>query len=53
MAHKLGLEVIAEGIETEQQRSLLLEAGCNYGQGSLFSKPVPADEFEVLLIARQ
>jgi EAL domain-containing protein (putative c-di-GMP-specific phosphodiesterase class I) len=49
MAHKLGMKVIAEGIETKQQRDLLAIAGCDYGQGFLFSKPVPAEEFEVLL----
>ncbi|MBE9532994.1 MAG: EAL domain-containing protein, partial [Proteobacteria bacterium] len=49
MAHKLGIKVIAEGIETEQQREFLFNAGCDYGQGYLFSKPVPADEFEKLL----
>jgi EAL domain-containing protein (putative c-di-GMP-specific phosphodiesterase class I) len=51
MAHKLGIKVIAEGIETEEQCDLLIAAGCDYGQGYLFSKPVPADEFERLLEA--
>ena len=50
MAHKLGIMVIAEGIETEQQRRLLHEAGCDYGQGYLFSRPIPAAAFEQLLI---
>lgn len=49
MAHKLGLSVIAEGVETEQQRDLHKQIGCDYGQGYLFSKAVPADEFEALL----
>lgn len=49
MAHKLGLKVIAEGVETEQQRQLLLAAGCDYAQGYLFSKAIPSNELEVLL----
>lgn len=49
MAHKLGMKVIAEGIETEQQKQLLVEAGCDYGQGYLFSKAISAEEFEKLL----
>lgn len=46
MAHKLGLKVIAEGIETKVQRDLLLAAGCDYGQGYYFSEAVHPDEFE-------
>jgi len=49
MAHKLGIEVIAEGIETEQQKLLLLDAGCDYGQGYLFSKPITGESFENFL----
>lgn len=49
MAHKLSIKVIAEGIETQEQCNLLMAAGCDYGQGYLFSKPVSAEEFEKLL----
>ena len=49
MAHSLKLKVIAEGIETEAQRSLLAARGCDEGQGYLFSRPVPATEFGQLL----
>ncbi len=49
MAHKLGIKVIAEGVETELQRSLLAAAGCNYGQGWLFSKALAKDEFTAYL----
>jgi len=45
MAHKLGLTVVGEGIETEAQRERLAAAGCNYGQGFLFSRPIPEHEF--------
>ena len=51
MAHKLGLRVIAEGVETRQQADLLKRAGCDFGQGFLFSPAVPADEFEAMLTA--
>jgi EAL domain-containing protein (putative c-di-GMP-specific phosphodiesterase class I) len=51
MAHVLGMKVIAEGVETEEQRGLLLKAGCDYGQGYLFSKPVSAEDFERLFPA--
>ena len=46
MAHKLGMKVIAEGVETEAQRNMLVAAGCDFGQGFLFAKPMPAGEFD-------
>ncbi len=52
MAHKLGLKVIAEGIETPAQEKILRAAGCDYGQGYLFSEAVPPDAFEKLLTSR-
>ena len=45
MAHKLGMRVIAEGIETEEQSKLLFNVGCDIGQGYLFSRPITADQF--------
>lgn len=53
MAHKLGLKVIAEGVETAAQRDLLVSVGCDYGQGFLFARPLPAAEFEKLLLEDQ
>ena len=49
MAHKLDMKVIAEGVQDDGQRLLLAGAGCNYGQGYLFSEPLTAAEFEKLL----
>jgi EAL domain-containing protein (putative c-di-GMP-specific phosphodiesterase class I) len=49
LGQNLGLEVIAEGVETEGQRSFLTTIGCHRFQGYLFSKPVPIAEFEGFL----
>lgn len=49
MGHGLGLQVIAEGVETEAQRSFLMEHGCDAFQGYLFGRPMPPAQFEALL----
>ena len=49
MAHALGMKVIAEGVETKQQRDLLAAAGCDYAQGYLFSRPIAATDFEAFM----
>ncbi len=46
MAHKLGLKVIAEGVETGEQHQLLKAMGCDFAQGYYYSRPIPADEFK-------
>lgn len=48
MAHKLNIQVVAEGIETEIELNILRNMNCDYAQGYLFSPPVPATEFEKL-----
>jgi diguanylate cyclase (GGDEF)-like protein/PAS domain S-box-containing protein len=52
MAHELGMKVIAEGVETAGQRDLLAAAGCDFGQGYYFARPMPAAEFDVFMAAR-
>ena len=51
MAHGLGLEVVAEGIENEAQLGILKGWGCDYGQGFHFSRPLPADAIPRLVTA--
>ncbi len=53
MAQSLNLDAIAEGVETEQQRQILLNKGCTSFQGFLFGKPVPIDQFEASLPRKQ
>jgi EAL domain-containing protein (putative c-di-GMP-specific phosphodiesterase class I) len=51
MGHALGLHVVGEGIETEAQRQVLLEQGCDEMQGYLFSRPVPPEQLAQVLAA--
>jgi diguanylate cyclase (GGDEF)-like protein/PAS domain S-box-containing protein len=53
LAKNLGLQPLAEGIETEEQHAFLVARGCPLGQGFLFSKAVPAGEMEQLYLARR
>jgi len=52
MAHKLGLKVVAEGVETDGQRNILRDAGCDFAQGYLFSRPIQPNDFEAILKER-
>jgi diguanylate cyclase (GGDEF)-like protein/PAS domain S-box-containing protein len=49
MAHSLGLDVVAEGVETEGQLAIVRSTGCAYAQGFLLGRPVPIDEFDAML----
>ena len=48
LGHSLGMEVIAEGVETPEQLALLRALGCEYGQGFFFSRPVDGDSAATL-----
>jgi EAL domain-containing protein (putative c-di-GMP-specific phosphodiesterase class I) len=49
LARVLGMDVVAEGIETPQQYRLLREMGCRYGQGFLFARPMASEQITELL----
>jgi EAL domain-containing protein (putative c-di-GMP-specific phosphodiesterase class I) len=51
LAHSLGLKVVAEGIETQEQMDTLKHLGCELGQGYLYSRPATAETIEELLIS--
>jgi len=53
MAHSLGLKVVAEGVETEEQLLLLATQGCEIAQGYLFSKPVDAEKITEMLVSEK
>ena len=52
IARALGIDVVAEGVETSAQRELLLALGCTLQQGFLFARPLPAEGFAALLVAQ-
>ncbi len=49
LAHKLNMKTIAEGVETEEQKRLLIDIGCDYLQGYLLSKPLTPEKFKEML----
>ena len=49
LAHNLGIQVVAEGVETEAQLQFLKDHHCDLAQGYLLSKPIPASELPALL----
>lgn len=50
MSHDIGLDIIAEGVETSEQAQFLSECGCNSAQGYFYSKPIPPEDFDKKLI---
>ena len=50
LANQLGLDVIAEGIETLEQLELLRKLGCEYGQGYFFSEPLSAEDLALSIL---
>jgi len=53
MAHNLKMDVIAEGVETQEQRDFLIDNGCKHYQGFLYSKPLAIDQFEMLITEKK
>ena len=52
LAHNLDIQLVAEGVETPEQVSLLQALGCDFAQGFHFARPMPVEEFERVILAR-
>jgi EAL domain-containing protein (putative c-di-GMP-specific phosphodiesterase class I) len=52
LGRRLGLEIVAEGLEVEAHLDLVRNAGCRYGQGFLFGRPQPVEHIEAYLESR-
>ena len=53
LSHKMGIVVVAEGVETQQQEDILLELGCDYVQGYKYGRPMAAEQLAALLLRQQ
>jgi len=53
MARSLGVRVVAEGIETAEQRDFLRQIGCNHGQGFYLSRPIAPEQIATLMLTQQ
>lgn len=53
VSESLGLDIIAEGVETEEQKKLLFRSGCNHFQGYLYGRPMPLGEFETTYLKQR
>lgn len=53
LARKMNIITVAEGVETQEQEAFIIEAGCDYGQGYYYSRPVSAQEFTENILGKK
>lgn len=53
LSKKLHLEIVVEGVETKEHEELICRLGCDYGQGYLYSRPIPVSEFSALYMSKE